>query len=232
MMGPQQRRLALVAQHIAAANGESSSPTVLMRFPHCGEERTVAAPPASLLDNLPAGHFIEVTQEDSLSGSAARSAFILRGPAVDASEAPPAAVDAAPGSGGTVSAGPLELKPPQPGETVADLARRLEDDGLLFLPGALSTEQIQRLKEDFDRTPTDPHNPVDSGQGTPSHEAMVAKAIAEGKDPGWIGNKGVMSLWNRESSGRHLQYVDLDPCCAVAVRKTSAVFARCPFSYT
>ena len=224
-MGPQQRRLALVAQHIAAANGEStgSSPTVLMRFPHCGEERTVAAPPASLLDNLPAGHTIEVAQEDTAS----RSAFILRGPAVDASEAPPAAVesDAAPGSGGTVSAGPLELKPPQPGETVADLARRLEDDGLLFLPDALSPEQIQRLKEDFDRTPTDPQNPVDSGQGTPSHEAMVAKAIAEGEDPGWIGNKGVMSLWNRESSGRHLQYIDLDPCCAVAVRKTNAVFA-------
>lgn len=44
----------------------------------------------------------------------------------------------------------------------------------------------------------------------------MAKAVAEDRDPGYLGNKGVMSFWNRDRSGRNLQYLDLDPCCAVA----------------
>ncbi len=196
----------------SSANDRTHSDSVLIRFPHCGEQRLVTKPPASLLHNLPAEYSFELSPTDSVPGSAARPAFVLCGPSSNQSGAP----EHPPSPSGTVSAGPLELRPPHPGETVSQMGRRLEDDGLLYLPNALSLAQIEQLKADFDNTSTDPANPVDSGQGTPAHEAMVAKAVAEGRDPGYLGNKGVMSFWNRDSSGRNLQYLDLDPCCAVA----------------
>ena len=76
----------------------------------------------------------------------------------------------------------------------------------MFVWRSVSASRTYNLQADFDNTPTDPTNPVDSGQGTPPHDAAVAKAIKEGRDPGYLGNKGVMSLWNRERSGRNLQY--------------------------
>ena len=133
MVGGQELR------HAAAAS--ASIEPVHIRFPHCGEQRLVRAPPASLLRNLP-GYTIEVAPEVST-----RQCFVLRGPstraAVEDSQSPRGTAQPA---GGTVSAGPLELRAPQPGETVSQLARRLEDDGLLYLPNALSLSQIEQLK--------------------------------------------------------------------------------------
>lgn len=198
-------------------SASDSDGTVLIRFPHCGEQRRVSAPPVSVLSNLPAGYTLEVSPVDSVPGSAARPPFALRGPSVGVEVTSPQEYGAEPSHvAGTVSAGPLVLRPQQPGESISELSRRLEDDGLLYIPNALSFAQVEQLKADFDNISTDPMNPVDSGQGTPTHEAAVTKAIAEGQDPGYLGNKGVMSFWNRDRSGRNLQYLDLDPCCAVA----------------
>ena len=57
---------------------------------------------------------------------------------------------------------------------------------------------------------------VDSGIGTPSNEEHRAKMLAEGQDPGWNGNKGVMSLWNRMPPHGGLAMLDAEPCCSVA----------------
>lgn len=216
-------RLSHVAQHVVVpklvgtqqVTSNTDVDPVLIRFPHCGEQRLVSPPcSASLLGNLSAEYAIVTSPSDSVPGSAARPAFVLQGPPLNPGRKK--SLESELGAGSAVSAGPLKLRAPGPGETVSDLARRLEDDGLLYLPKALSLVQIEQLKADFDNTPTDPMNPVDSGQGTPAHEKMVADAVAEGRDPGYVGNKGVMSFWNRDTSGRNLQYLDLDPCCAVA----------------
>ena len=145
----------------------------------------------------------------------ARSAgsYELRPPPTAAAEPPP--LPSFPPSEGPL-AGPLELKAPAEGESVAEMARRLEDDGLLYLPAALSPEQTASLRAAIRAAETDKENPVDSGVGTPRAVAVLAEAQAEGTTPEWqvTGNKGVMSLWNRTPEA--LQYLDLDPTCAVA----------------
>ena len=77
----------------------------------------------------------------------ARSAgsYELRPPPTAAAEPPP--IPSFPPSEGPLPlAGPLELKAPAEGESVAEMARRLEDDGLLYLPAALSPEQTASLR--------------------------------------------------------------------------------------
>ena len=147
----------------------------------------------------------------------ARSAgsYELRPPPTAAAEPPPLP-SFPPSEGPLPLAGPLELKAPAEGESVAEMARRLEDDGLLYLPAALSPEQTASLRAAIRAAETDKENPVDSGVGTPRAVAVLAEAQAEGTTPEWqvTGNKGVMSLWNRTPEA--LQYLDLDPTCAVA----------------
>ena len=189
--------------------------------------RTVHPLPAEYLKGLGPGHWVERVpegEEHQYRGSAAASAFVLRGPSVDRGLFPEAAPtpdphrkDDAPTPTECVSEGPLELLPMRlPHDSIADMARTLEDDGLLYLPDVLRPELIARLREDFDRTPTDVHNPIDSGIGTPSNEEHRAKMLAEGQDPGWNGNKGVMSLWNRMPPHGGLAMLDAEPCCSVA----------------
>ena len=150
----------------------AAKPGRLLHFPHCGEKRQVGSPPWSLLDQLP-GHWYEN------GGDRHAGAYVLCGPEMDApTPAPrwPATLtpgrEAAQESGGgaTVSEGLLALVEPSAGESVASMARRLEDDGLLYLPNVLNQAQVARLRAAMDRTETDRRNPVDSGIGTLGHE--------------------------------------------------------------
>ena len=206
------RRLRAVGAHLSATSA-SDDELLFMRFPHCGEVRQVHPIPQELLDrSLGPGHGT-VTVGDRMGG-----AFALRGPSVVAEteeEQPPP--EAAPDAPLRVD-GPLALQPPATGEAVGDLARRREDDGLRYLPGALTPEQVASLIQAMDAAKTDPGNPVDSGIGTLAANRAIAAAEAAGEAPdwNWTGNKGVMSWWNRFPDGQMLQYLDLDPCCAVA----------------
>ena len=225
---PSRRRLGRLTAHLRASTAAVSHPDpVTIRFPHCGEMRTVHPLPTEYLKGLGPGHWVERVpegEEHQYRGSAAASAFVLRGPSVDRGlfqEAVPTPdphrKDDAPTPTECVSEGPLELRPMRlPHDSIADMARTLEDDGLLYLPDVLRPELIARLREDFDRTPTDVNNPIDSGIGTPSNEEHRAKMLAEGQDPGWNGNKGVMSLWNRMPPHGGLAMLDAEPCCSVA----------------
>jgi hypothetical protein len=157
-----------------------------LAFPHCGEKRLVSPPPQSLLAGLGPGHWIEAG-DDRQAG-----AFILRGPAVDENPPlPPTPDDAA--AGDCRTEGRLELQPPDPGESVASMARRLEDDGMLYLPGLLKPGRVAALRATMDSTATDPGNPVDSGIGTKGW--LKAK---ESGTPFYDKDKGVMSWWNRD----------------------------------
>ena len=206
------RRLRAVGAHLSATSA-SDDELLFMRFPHCGEVRQVHPIPQELLDrSLGPGHGT-VTVGDRIGG-----AFALRGPSVVAeTEEEQPTPEAAPDAPLRVD-GPLALQPPATGEAVGDLARRLEDDGLLYLPGALTPEQVASLIQAMDAAKTDPGNPVDSGIGTLAANRAIAAAEAAGEAPdwNWTGNKGVMSWWNRFPDGQMLQYLDLDPCCAVA----------------
>jgi hypothetical protein len=212
-------RLRRLHGHLATASREQQPQEAAVaggrwiRFPHCGEVRAVRSPPRAVLDaGLGPGHRAELvaSEDPRLSG-----AYVLRGLSIDERAELPGFP---PAQGPLPLGGPLQLRAPSATETAAELARRLEDDGLLYLPGALSPEQVASLRAAIGRTATDPRNPVDSGRGTPAAVEALAAAQANGTEPGWghAGNKGIMSWWNRFETGEMLQYLDLDPTCAVA----------------
>ena len=113
---------------------------------------------------------------------------------------------------------PLELRPPTPGETPSDAARRLDQDGFLYLPGVLEAGEVATLRQQIVETATDPAHPIDSGIGTLGHSQAEGVARLAGEAPPPF-ETGVMSWWARAGAAdpaAHLQYLDRDPVCAVA----------------
>ena len=232
------RRLLRQLDAAAAQKGGNCAPQVVhkggdcapqvVHFGHCGEHRDVSPPP-TLLDQLgPGHHLVGVGDRPWIPGSGAKVPFELRGPRAHerefaATSVPPElAATWSDGKGvDAVSVGPLDLRPPAAGATPADLARQLDEDGLLYLPGVLAPEAAARLRGWMDATPCDPANPIDSGPGIAAFEQRLEEARAAG-DPKPYGEVEVMSFWNRaepEVAGppdAHLQLIDLEPTISVA----------------
>ncbi len=103
-------------------------------------------------------------------------------------------------------------------EDVREMAALLQSEGLVHIPGALSPAHVANLRGLFASLVPDENSTLDRWSGSAVHLAAVAAAELAGDDPPYI-DRAIQTLFNREAGGKcapFLQYLDIDPVCAVA----------------
>lgn len=194
-----QDRLHVLCDHLVS--GDAAVRACRCPLPHSAEAHLIRPPPASV---LPLGWTINQGDDASLRFGTFRA------------EARPVG-NVGRGCSDTKVAVQRPFTLPR-AQAVSEMAALLRSEGLVHVPGALSPTHVANLCSLFNSLVPDPESPLDRWGGSAAHLAAAAAAEAAGDEAPYV-DRAIQTLFNREAgneSAPFLQYLDIDPPCAVA----------------